>query len=138
EAADSAGRDYTAVLARILAATGRAATASDGASSAASELRLDYDGLIVDLDGVVWLGGEAIDGAVDAVAALRARGTRLLFLTNDPSSSRDEQAARLTAIGIAAGAHDVMTSAAMTARFLAGRTDLRSRRVFVIGSPAFR
>jgi glycerol 3-phosphatase-2 len=97
-----------------------------------------FDGLIVDLDGVVWLGGQPIAGAVEAVAKLRARGVRLLFLTNDPSSSRAEQAARLDAIGIPATADDVMTSAAATAHFLAGRADLRGHRVFAIGSHAFK
>jgi HAD superfamily hydrolase (TIGR01450 family) len=136
ETAGLAGRDYTVVLARILAATD-----GDGpslADDAARQPRRDYDGLIVDLDGVVWLGGEAIEGAVEAVAALRARGTRLLFLTNDPSSSRDEQVARLATIGIAAGTDDVMTSAAATARFLGDRDDLRGRSAFVIGSAAFQ
>ena len=36
---------------------------------------LPYDGLIVDLDGVVWLGGEPIDGSVRAIDALRAMGS---------------------------------------------------------------
>jgi HAD superfamily hydrolase (TIGR01450 family) len=139
EAAGLAERDYTAMLARILSGTNgrRPAAATNGAAHVANE-PLDYDGLIVDLDGVVWLGGQAIDGAVEAVAELRARGTRLLFLTNDPSSSREEQAGRLTAIGIETSAGDVMTSAAATARFLADRADLRGRRAFVIGSPAFQ
>lgn len=139
--AETAGlgeRDYTAMLARILGLP------KESGSSLASEARRSawhrdhhYDGLIVDLDGVLWLGGEPIDGAVAAVAALRGRGARLLFVTNDPTSSRAEQAARLTAIGIEASAEDVITSAAATARFLAGRADLRGRPVFVVGSPAF-
>jgi HAD superfamily hydrolase (TIGR01450 family) len=131
EASGWGARDYTAILARILA-DGRG-----GASKPQLGRRLDYDGLIVDLDGVVWLSGTPIDGAVEAIAALRARGTRLLFLTNDPSSSREEQAARLEAIGIAARADDVVTSASATARFLAGRGE-GARRIFVIGSPAFK
>jgi HAD superfamily hydrolase (TIGR01450 family) len=134
--AGGAGRhDYTAVLRRILATTDGCLAAAAGRGA---KRQNDYDGLIVDLDGVVWLGDEAIDGAVEAVAALRDRGTRLLFLTNDPSSSRENQAARLAAIGITATAEDVMTSAAATARFLAGRSDLRGRRAFVIGSPSFQ
>jgi HAD superfamily hydrolase (TIGR01450 family) len=43
----------------------------------------------------------------------------------------------LQAIGIETGADDVITSAAATARFLAGREELRGRPVFVVGSPAF-
>ena len=60
----------------------------------------------------------------------------MLFLTNDPTSSRDELAARLDAIGIPATAADVLTSAAATARFLASREHFRDRRVLVVGAPA--
>jgi glycerol 3-phosphatase-2 len=48
----------------------------------------DYDGFALDLDGVVWLSGEPIPGSVDAIAALRARGWPVVFLTNDPRSTR--------------------------------------------------
>jgi glycerol-1-phosphatase len=96
----------------------------------------DYDGLIIDLDGVVWLGGEPIPGAAEAIARVRERGTRVLFLTNDPTSSREELAGRLEAIGVPATAADVLTSAAATARFLASREHFRDRRVLVVGAPA--
>jgi 3-hydroxyisobutyrate dehydrogenase len=129
EAAGWGGRDYTAMLARIVDERVRAPTPRGAAA--------EYDGLLVDLDGVVWRGGVAIDGAADAIAALRARGTRLLFLTNDPSSSREEQARRLAAIGIPARADDVVTSANATARFLAG-TGYSGRRAYVIGSDALK
>jgi HAD superfamily hydrolase (TIGR01450 family) len=131
EAAGLGGSDYTAMLAHIL---GERATTASGPEGSR---RLDYDGLIVDLDGVVWLGGAPIAGAVEAVAALRARGTRLVFLTNDPSNSREEQAQRLAAIGVAARAEDVITSASATARYLASRSR-SARRTFVIGSSAFK
>src|SRR5687768_9810647 len=62
----------------------------------------DFDGLIVDLDGVVWIGPAAVPGSVDAIAELRARGVRLVFLTNDPRGSRAEYAARLEELGIPA------------------------------------
>jgi glycerol 3-phosphatase-2 len=62
----------------------------------------------------------------------------VLFLTNDPQSTREEQAARLGSIGIPATAADVMTSPAATARFLASREDLHGRAVLVIGAPALR
>jgi HAD superfamily hydrolase (TIGR01450 family) len=101
-------------------------------------IEMPFDGLIVDLDGVVWLGGRPIDGAAGAIAALRERGTRVLFMTNDPTKSRADQAARLDAIGIPANADDVVTSAAATARFLADRAGIRGRSAFVVGSPPFR
>jgi glycerol-1-phosphatase len=100
--------------------------------------RFGYDGLIVDLDGVVWLGGHPIDGAADAIADLRERGMRLLFLTNDPQSSRDEHARRLSGIGIPATAADVITSAAATARFLASQQHLIGAELLAVGSAALR
>ena len=51
---------------------------------------LDFDGLIVDLDGVVWVGATAVPGSAAAIAEFRSSGIRLLFLTNDPRGSRAE------------------------------------------------
>jgi HAD superfamily hydrolase (TIGR01450 family) len=139
--AEAAGRgesDYTAMLAEILA---RSTTGIRGQSETIAvpvQPCTSYDGLIIDLDGVVWLGDQPIDGAAGAVARLRACGIRVLFVTNDPVSSRAEQAARLAMIGIPATAADVITSAAATARFLAGHDDFHARSTLVAGSSALR
>ena len=55
----------------------------------------EFDGLVIDLDGVVWIGPSAVSGSVGALAELRAQGVRIVFLTNDPSGSRAEYAERL-------------------------------------------
>jgi HAD superfamily hydrolase (TIGR01450 family) len=121
-------RDYTAVLATILGGKRRPAGGPPTA----------YDGLVVDLDGVVWLGGEPIEGAAEAIEHLRASGVRIVFLTNDPQSSRAEYAARLGRIGIPASEDDVVTSSAATARFLRAQERLAGSRALVIGSAALR
>jgi HAD superfamily hydrolase (TIGR01450 family) len=126
--------DYTAVLATILE---RRARTSVPPPAATLELGA-YDGLIVDLDGVVWLGGRAIDGVGAAIERLRANGTRIVFVTNDPQSRRVERAARLTALGIPATADDVLTASAATALFIAGFDQFRGARTVAIGSPALR
>lgn len=130
-------RDYTAVLEAILWSGGdgnrRRATARETPLR-----RFDYDGLIVDLDGVVWLGGEPIKGAARAITTLRARGMRVLFVTNDPQSSRDEHAGQLVALGIPATAADVITAAAATARHLRAQRHLAGCGVLVVGSRALR
>ena len=97
---------------------------------------LELDGLIVDLDGVVWRGGQAIAGAADAIALLRENGIRVLFLTNEPGSSRADIAIRLVDMGIPASEVDVMTSAAATARVVGALRDLRTRRALVVGPAA--
>jgi glycerol-1-phosphatase len=97
-----------------------------------------YDGLIIDLDGVVLIGGRPVEGSPQAVAAFRDRGIGVVFLTNDPQSSRDEHAARLVAIGIPARASDIVSSAAATARFMAAQDHLAGAGVFAMGSASLR
>ena len=94
---------------------------------------LDIDGLIIDLDGVIWRGRQPIEGSAAAIEALRATGIRVVFLTNEPGSSRNAFAARLTGMGIAATGAEVLTSAAATARALASLESLPNRSAFVIG-----
>lgn len=122
--------DYTAMLATILGS--RAADRTRGGKIGG------YDGLIIDLDGVVWLDGRPIDGVARTLRHLRARGVRTLFLTNDPQHSRAAQAARLSAIGIPATADDVLTASATAAALLAGQERLAGARVLAIGSQALR
>jgi HAD superfamily hydrolase (TIGR01450 family) len=78
----------------------------------------DVDGLIVDLDGVVWIGPQAVPGSVAAITELRARGVRLVFLTNDPRGSRAEYAARLVALGVQVDQSDVVTAGSALASFI--------------------
>lgn len=72
-----------------------------------------------DLDGVVWRGDEPIPGAADGVAALRAAGLRVVFVTNNSSGTRAEYSAKLVACGVPAVAPDVLSSAMAAARLLA-------------------
>lgn len=66
---------------------------------------------VLDLDGVVWLGGEAIPGSAEAVARLRAGGAEVAFLTNNSSLRTADCLRLLAAAGIPAGRRDVLTSA---------------------------
>lgn len=69
-----------------------------------------YDGLIVDLWGVVHDGVRPYPGVIDCLARLRETGKRVVFLSNAPRRA-GAVAAALTAMGIAPGSYDgVMTS----------------------------
>lgn len=134
--ADREGRseqDYTAVLATILGQS----DSSDPAVFTAEEEAGGFDGLIVDLDGVVWLGDEPIAGAVAALTALRESGFRIVFLTNDPEQGREDQARRLNGIGVQAEPSDVFTAGTVTAAYLA-KQHLDGARALVIGSAALK
>ncbi len=80
---------------------------------------------IFDLDGVLWLGGDPIDGSADAVAAVRGAGHRALFLTNNSSRSVSDLVDKLTGMGIEADPEEVISSARAAASLLeAGTTAL--------------
>ena len=96
-----------------------------------------FDGLILDLDGVVWVGPAPVPGSVDAIAALRESGVQIVFLTNDPCSSRAEYAARLTQLGISAESSQIVTSASALARYVREREG-PGACVFAIGSSMFK
>ncbi len=85
--------------------------------------------VLCDLDGVVWLAHRPIAGSVEAIAALRASGRRVLFVTNNSASTVATQEVALAAIGIDA-AGDVVTSA-MAAALLVEPGE----RVLVAGGP---
>ena len=80
-----------------------------------------YDCVLLDLDGVVFRGNEPVPGARETLDALRGRGTRVVFLTNNSSRTPDQVATKLDAIGITADPAEVVTSAQATAEFLATR-----------------
>lgn len=80
--------------------------------------------LLLDLDGVVWLAHDPIPGSVEAIAAARQAGWRVLFVTNNSAARVADQEAALAAIGVPA-VGDVVTSAVAAARLVnAGETVL--------------
>jgi HAD superfamily hydrolase (TIGR01450 family) len=73
----------------------------------------------LDLDGVLWRGDEPIPGAAEAVARLRETGERVVLLTNNSAPTVADLLARLARMGVAADAHDLLTSAQAAATMLA-------------------
>ncbi|MFB6072587.1 MAG: HAD-IIA family hydrolase [Halobacterium sp.] len=79
---------------------------------------MTFRGAILDLDGTVVRGDELVPGARDAVAALRARVDRVLFLTNNPTEPPAAYAERLGEFGVDADPVDVVTSGTATIAYL--------------------
>jgi HAD superfamily hydrolase (TIGR01450 family) len=74
---------------------------------------------VLDLDGVVWLSGQPIPGAPEAVARLKAEGHQVVFLTNNSGPTRAEFAQRLSRAGVPAEPEELATSAQAAASMLA-------------------
>lgn len=79
---------------------------------------MKIDGLLLDLDGTLYLGDEPIDGAVETVRALHERGIVCRYLTNTTRFSRRELAARLRAMGFPVHDEQVFTAALAAAQWL--------------------
>lgn len=95
----------------------------------------DYDALLLDLDGTVYRGEEAVPGADRAVDAARRNSVKVRFVTNNASRGPDEVAGHLTRIGMAAAPEEVSTSAQAAASVLAEKLQ-PGTTVLVIGSDA--
>lgn len=102
-----------------------------------SASQLDFDGLIVDLDGVVWVGAQPVPGSIAALTELRTRNVPLLFVTNDPRGSRAEYAARLTQNGFGSTEAEIVTSGSALASIVREREGA-GKTAFVIGSPSLK
>ncbi len=89
------------------------------AARRAGDLVAAFDVLLVDLDGTVYRGGVAIDGAVDSIQACTALGVRSVYVTNNASRGPAAIAGQLTQAGLPTGPDDVVTSAQAGARLLA-------------------
>jgi 4-nitrophenyl phosphatase len=97
----------------------------------------ELDGLLIDLDGVIWIGREVVPGAVETMAKLLAAGTEIVFVTNNSVKQPAEYAARLRDSGIPAADERVLTGGAVTAR-LAAKAVGPGGTAFVIGAPGFK
>jgi len=96
-----------------------------------------YDVALLDLDGVVYMGGAAVAGATGALAEARRRGMRLAFVTNNASRTPSAIAAQLGRLGVPADAAEVVTSAQAAARLLAERLPAGAP-VLVVGGMGLR
>jgi phosphoglycolate/pyridoxal phosphate phosphatase family enzyme len=90
-----------------------------------------YDAYIFDLDGTVYLGDALLPHAGETIDYLRQQGKRTLFLSNNPTRSREEYAAKLTHLGLPTPATDVINSSYVIVNFLQRR--LPGARLFVVG-----
>lgn len=87
-------------------------------------------GIILDLDGTVYLGGHEIPGAGDFVTACHRRDIPCLFVTNRSNRTPAVVAAQLQGFGIDCTAADIWTSSQATAHYLTPGP------VYTIGEPA--
>jgi len=95
-----------------------------------------FDGFLVDLDGVVWIGREPVPGSPQVLAELLEGGKKIVFVTNNPGQPPAAYAERLDELGIEVGAEKVVTAGMVAARLAGEAADGGS--AFVIGATALK
>ena len=73
---------------------------------------------IFDLDGVVYRGNTLIAGAIETITYLKKAGHRVIFLTNNATSTRRNVAQKLCDLGISCSEGDIINSAYGTAAYI--------------------
>lgn len=95
----------------------------------------DYEAAFFDLDGVLYLGPEPVEGAAEGIHALRQRGLGIGFVTNNAARTPQAVADQLNSFGVEASASDVVTAAQAGAKVLADKLS-PGATVFIVGSDA--
>jgi 4-nitrophenyl phosphatase len=95
------------------------------------------EALIIDLDGVLWRGSEALPGIRDFFAFLRRRGIRFVLATNNASRTEAQLAERLASYDAPVAIEEIVTSSTATAEHLTSLVPIGSR-VYAIGMDGLR
>ena len=97
-----------------------------------SDVLADVRGLLIDIDGVLTVSWQPIDGSSEALAAVRASDVPLRFATNTTTRTRAEVADLLTQAGMAVDADEILTAPAATAAYL--RAEHPGARCFLLNT----
>lgn len=95
-----------------------------------------YDAYIFDLDGTVYLGDALLPGAGETIRRLRALGRPAVFLSNNPTNTREAYAEKLTQLDLETPAGAIVNSSSVMVDFLQRR--LPGATLFVVGEEPLR
>ena len=97
--------------------------------------KLNFKAFIFDLDGSIYRGDRQIEGAAGAIDALKKKGRKVLFLTNNSTKTPQEYAKKLRRMGIKTSPEEILTSSIATAIYM---RDLERGGVYVVGEAALK
>ncbi|OAB31599.1 haloacid dehalogenase [Paenibacillus macquariensis subsp. defensor] len=96
----------------------------------------NIDGYVIDLDGTVYKGKQAIDGVMDSIAYIRSIGKRVVFLSNRGNISRQMCHDKLIGMGIDVMEEEILLTSTVTATYL--RNNAEGAQVWVLGEQGLR
>src|SRR6476469_4676585 len=95
------------------------------------------DALVLDMDGVIYRGDEALPGAAALFPALRAAGVSVILATNNATPSPAAFQAKLAQMGITVPEETILTSVTATTAGLAVAAPAGAP-VYCVGAPWLR
>lgn len=101
-------------------------------SGSVKKLYERFDAVYFDLDGVLYRGLNAVEGAAEAVSEICHGGCGVAFVTNNASRAPEEVAVHLMELGIPAKSSEVVTSSQVAVEILQQHIQ-PGERVFVVG-----
>lgn len=93
--------------------------------------------LVIDMDGVLYRGSEAIPGTGEFIDFLRTQGIGFVLATNNATRTQQQFVDKLAGMGVIVQASEVLTSSLATAGYLADLVP-SSTRIFVVGMDGLR
>ena len=94
-------------------------------------------GLILDMDGVIWRGNEAIGNLPEIFSTIRQIGLDFVFATNNSAKTIEEYQDKLHSIGLEVEPRQILTSAVATFFYLQ-ENHPNKKNLFIIGSDSFK
>ncbi|KAL6903592.1 hypothetical protein ACP4OV_004405 [Aristida adscensionis] len=88
---------------------------------------------IFDCDGVIWKGDKLIDGVPETLDLLRAKGKRLVFVTNNSTKSRKQYGKKFETLGLTVNEEEIFASSFAAAAYLQSIDFPKDKKVYVIG-----
>jgi 4-nitrophenyl phosphatase len=89
-------------------------------------------GVVLDMDGVIWRGAEILPGVPAFFEFLLARQIPYVFATNNSTRTPEMYVEKIGALGIKVEGHQIVTSSTATARYLHEHYPTLSK-VFIVG-----
>jgi len=93
-----------------------------------------YDVALLDLDGTVYVGPDAVPHAVESLNAAASGGMRLLYTTNNAARTPEDVASQLRHLGLSTTAQDVVTSSVVAAQRVLADFGVGAK-VLAVGGP---
>lgn len=95
------------------------------------------DGFVIDLDGTVYRGKDAIEGAIESIHYLKSLGKRIVFLSNRGNISREMCHVKLRNMGLRdVSIEEILLTSTVAARYL--KTHDENGRVWVLGEQGLK